>query len=283
MTTPSVSVREWTDVVRRARLGKTTKYVALMLATYADYRDGARIFPGVARLAVDCEVTYNVAQTAVAKLREVGLIERVAYGARRLGQADEYRLMLGPELLDHVEVLTPAQISVEVDRMQARHAGRKGPDPTDPDPVLHPTGRGAETDRAEVLHPTAQGAKEVDEPAFAPHGVGGKRRFAPHGDVVLHPTPLATNTHLHQDTTATPHSDEDLRTAVTHSRATGRDQDPNLDDGSRPPPPIPDRCPHNLRARARPDGSSSCALCRKAAPPTEPARRGNVIPIRKSA
>ncbi|WP_426502581.1 hypothetical protein ACPPVO_33715 [Dactylosporangium sp. McL0621] len=48
----SITLRQWLDVVRRARLGRTPKAVALMLATYAD-NDGRRVFPSVTRLAVD--------------------------------------------------------------------------------------------------------------------------------------------------------------------------------------------------------------------------------------
>lgn len=270
MTDEPITVRQWTDVVRRARLGRTNKAVALMLATYAD-NDGTRVFPGVARIAVDCEISYNVAQTALSALRAAGLIERVTYGARRRGKSDEYRLLLAADLLDRVEVLTPGQVTVAADRMQTVHAGRHRRPDVDPGQGtldLHPTPRGAKDDPAEVLHPTPCATEEASpddlhptplavqppEPEpFAPHGVGPKPGFAPHGALHLHPTPLATTNH-YLATSTTSHPDQELRTAVTPSRAQAR-QDPDS-------PRLPDRCAHGLRARRRPDGSSTCALCR---------------------
>ena len=55
------TVRQWTDVVRRARLGRTTKLVAFLIANYAD-SNGTRVFPGIARLSIEAELTYNVVQ-----------------------------------------------------------------------------------------------------------------------------------------------------------------------------------------------------------------------------
>jgi DNA-binding transcriptional ArsR family regulator len=108
VTTPDVgaSVNEWVNVVRRGRLGPTVKLVALTIATYAN-SDGTKIFPGIARLAVQCEVDYRTARRALAALRSMGLIELVKRGARKLGKSDEYRLILSASLLEHCEIPTP--------------------------------------------------------------------------------------------------------------------------------------------------------------------------------
>jgi hypothetical protein len=123
-----ITLRQWVDVMRRARLGRTTKAVALMLATYAD-NDGTRVFPGVARLSVDCELTYNVVQGALKALRDAGLIQVVRRAARR-GRADEYCLILAPDVLDRVDVLTPAQVGTAAVALADRRRGRYRPTTT---------------------------------------------------------------------------------------------------------------------------------------------------------
>lgn len=124
------TVREWTDVVRRARLGRSTKTVAFALATYAD-ADGSRVFPGIARLSIDAECSYQTAKRAMARLREIGLIALVRAATRR-GQADEYRLALPEDLLDKVEVMTPLDVQRTVEKIRA--ANRQRPPVPNPDP-----------------------------------------------------------------------------------------------------------------------------------------------------
>lgn len=115
------SVNEWINVVRRARLGRTTKLVALMLATYAN-ADGSKVYPGVGRLVVQCEIRYSSARAALADLRQAGLIERVRQGNRRRGQADEYRLTFSADLLDRIVVPTPTEERAAIDREQEQNA-----------------------------------------------------------------------------------------------------------------------------------------------------------------
>ncbi|WP_203854778.1 hypothetical protein, partial [Dactylosporangium siamense] len=175
----AVALRQWTDVIRRARLGRTVKSVALMLATYAD-NDGTRVFPGIARLAVDCELTYNVVQGALATLRTAGLITVVRRGSRR-GQADEYRLILAADVLDRVEILTPTQVADAAALLAVRRRGRHRPTPASvaADPAaddahdnLHPTALGAVFPCSQDLHPGASGAGRALPMVAAPHGVG---------------------------------------------------------------------------------------------------------------
>lgn len=84
----------WERALRRLVLGRT-KFVALMLATYAD-RCGDNAHPGVDRLAADCECDERTIRRHLTKLAGLGLIERTfegsSAGRRRL--ADCYRLTM---------------------------------------------------------------------------------------------------------------------------------------------------------------------------------------------
>src|SRR6185369_8977734 len=118
----SATVREWTDVVRRTRLGRTTKAVALTLATYAD-ADGTRVFPGIARLSFDCELGYNVVQQCLSRLREFKLITLVRSGSVR-GASDEYRLTVPEDLDEHVPLPSPTQAKKEIEAIRERRRGK---------------------------------------------------------------------------------------------------------------------------------------------------------------
>jgi hypothetical protein len=132
MAEEDVSVREWLDVVRRARLGRTVKGVAVVVATYADWSTGRRIYPGLATIAVAAEVDYKTAKKAIKELLTVGLLELVRAGARRRGGANEYRLVLAARVLDKVDVFTPGQFEMESERI--RGANRRRTPPADRDP-----------------------------------------------------------------------------------------------------------------------------------------------------
>lgn len=92
---------DWIEVVRDLPMDPTTKYVGIMLATYATYRTGENAHPGIAGL---CETTgYGSKGTitkALDKLREMGLIQR-NYTAAKGGRsklADEYQLTMHNEV-----------------------------------------------------------------------------------------------------------------------------------------------------------------------------------------
>jgi hypothetical protein len=140
------TVREWTDILARARIGTvevagkkitaaSVKAVAGRLAAYAD-SDGTRVRPGLARVAVDLELSYDVVKRAVRYLAQLGLLRLVRSGAgARIGYADEYRLTIPVDLLERLDVWTPAQHRLEMERVRERARGRarRTPDP-DPDP-----------------------------------------------------------------------------------------------------------------------------------------------------
>ncbi|MDT5026633.1 MAG: hypothetical protein QOE61_3059 [Micromonosporaceae bacterium] len=93
----------WNALVRRARIGMKRKAAALVIGTYAG-PTGRDVKCGVARLAADLEVGYSTARRYLAWLREVGLIELVKAGNHRRGRADEYRLIIGPDVAKHIEI-----------------------------------------------------------------------------------------------------------------------------------------------------------------------------------
>lgn len=123
----SVKLGHWHEVLRRAQIGRTTKGVALVLASYAN-TDGENIFPSIAVLSVAAEVTYKTAKKAVAELIAYGLIEVVARRRGGKGRFDEYRLILAPDLLTRVRVLDPDEYAkaAEMVRIAVRSAPDRG-------------------------------------------------------------------------------------------------------------------------------------------------------------
>jgi hypothetical protein len=100
------TVGTWNALVRRARMTDKQKLSALLISSYAN-PDGTGIRCGVARLAADLGASYATGRRYLAWLRNVGLIELVQAGNRRRQTADVYRLIIGPDVLEHLEVLDP--------------------------------------------------------------------------------------------------------------------------------------------------------------------------------
>ncbi len=256
-------VNEWVNIVRRARLGRTVKLIALTLVTYAD-PDGTRVHPGVARLAVDCEVTYNVVKASLARLRDVGLIRLVQQAARR-GDSDLYHLVVREDLLEHVTVLSPAEVTLEAEKIRAARRGKyraqAGP-PQDPLPDPQPTGWAADSDlrptaRAVDNPPAAHGdgrsTAETAEPAA--HGVHADTRPAAHGNETCGPRRDPPPTTTHHKSYPPNQVVQDPQLATAHTR------DPKADIPSK------SKCAdHGLAGGNRDDGSPRCPLCRALAP-----------------
>lgn len=132
---------DWVRFVARIQFGKapkrpaarTIKLVAFRIAWYAD-PDGTRVYPGIARLVVDCELDYSTVKDAYAVLRNLGLISLRAHGSGPQGgrtaatHADEYCLTIPPNLVDgrgRVRVLDPDEVEREIQRI--REANRRRP------------------------------------------------------------------------------------------------------------------------------------------------------------
>lgn len=251
--------RDWVDIVRRTQLGRSAKSVALLVAHFAD-SDGSRVFPGIGRIAVEAEMGYKTVQKALDALRKAGLIERVRRTGKP-GSADEYRLIIAPELTDRVTVLSPAQVTKAIDAMRRPWGGRATSEPQPPeDPEVEPVpqpSHGAEVDDSDggTSAPLTTCSGGTSAPwATAPQPPGDPR------------------TSHYRVTTPTSHSDNDLRTDVTAVAREAVAEDP-IDS-------LPVKCSHGLAARRLPNGTSSCALCRRA---DQSAASPNVIPFRRPA
>jgi hypothetical protein len=267
VTDDSATVREWTDLLARVRFGTvkvagknitgaTIKAVAGRLAAYAD-ADGTRVRPGLARLAVDLELHFGSVKRAVQHLAHLGLIRLVQSGAR-LGHADVYRLAIPIDLLDRIEVWTPAQHRAEVEKVRdanrGRYARRTDPTPGQGD-LLVPEGP-ADGDDLLVLPGPA------DAGPAGPSGTDIRPPAGPSGTDLL--VPQGPATHQRPRHNPYPPTDDRVRTDASASAREDTAQDPSASVGEE------ERCTAHpaMTAGARPDGRPRCPLCRRGAPPT---------------
>ncbi|SEC95156.1 hypothetical protein SAMN04489727_5729 [Amycolatopsis tolypomycina] len=113
---------DWERMVLAARFSSTTKLVAFTLRTFAN-PDGTRVRPGIARLAVLCELSYASVKRARQELVRVGLLELVRRGNRRKGHTDEYRLIIADDVIERLKWLSPSEIDAAADAItEARQA-----------------------------------------------------------------------------------------------------------------------------------------------------------------
>jgi hypothetical protein len=103
--TPAVSKFEWTNVVMRSEMPSSAKYLALILAAFANL-DGTRVYPGVATLAAIMNRDERTVNRGRVWLRENGYITRVRqgnrYATRPDKRTDEYWLTLPDDVLDRL-------------------------------------------------------------------------------------------------------------------------------------------------------------------------------------
>lgn len=264
---------EWEQIIMRARLsdlikgnGRGTRggvsgaafmAVALTWAAHAD-PDGTNIYPGDATVAVEAEVGLKVAQAVKKAMVDIGLTEKMRSRSRRQHRGDEYRLTLPTDLLDRVEVLTPAALKLaaiaEYEKRRGKRGGSTGPlmEPVGEDVVGGPQDT-PQHDPAEIRGGSDGTTKT---------GCGGSDGTSVGG-------PPDRDTNQDQPGNRPTHPDDEIRTALTGPRAT-EPEDPISDVVDEPEPagePLPERCPHGLASRRRRDGLPSCALCRRGVGP----------------
>ncbi|NED57837.1 hypothetical protein G3I24_43990 [Micromonospora aurantiaca] len=207
----------WLDLVRRARWGNhRLKLAALVVGSYAA-ADGTDVHCGVARLALDAEIGYSTARKYLAELRRIGLIELVAR-VRRRGRSDEYRLILGPDVLEHLQVPDPD--TYRRDAREVRTAAQRPRTATScrsrTEAVDNP-GDNAATATPGDSRTAASGARPVPlsqgEPYDEKYGYVEAPVRLSHG---IAPTSPTTPT---RSTTDLPSHMTDVRTAVTVARA----------------------------------------------------------------
>ena len=215
---PTATVSEWLSVVRRARLGRTVKGIAYALATRCN-NDGTRLFTGIARLAVECEVTPKVMKQTLRTLREVGLIELV-HASRTLGETNEYRLTLPPE--GRLVVPTPAAHDLEIARVSASLRGKWK--------NLRGTGNPAGDD----LRGSSDTAGEDDEPEPAGYAKDRNEPPAGYGKDDLRGTPYPATSPLPRQSTTTSPNTEELRTDLEVVDDPTPNQDPIFSEGQKP-------------------------------------------------
>jgi hypothetical protein len=232
---------DWLKIVRRARLGRTVKSVAFAVALRAD-PDGTHIYPGIARLSVELELSPKVVKEALATLRGAGLLE-VVHAARRAGEANEYRLIQAADVLDRIEVPSPAAHDLAIRRVSESLRGRYTPknlrgtaDPAEAD--LRGTAIPAETPADE--EPAGYGATDI--PPSAGYGATDLRGTA---NPATYPVPPRKELPTQPLT--------DLRTAVTQSRASPCPNHPVMKGGTRADGlPVCTFCRRNARSPSRP-------------------------------
>ena len=235
---------EWEQIVRRARLsavitssgrtgkdGRSTKGgvsgttftgIALGWATYANDR-GQEIWPGDATVAVDLETSIAAVRKVRKALLELGLLQFVRN--RTTTRGVEYRLTLPVDLLELLDVLTPAQHKLAASRLRdaarGKPAGLSAGVPSDGGsggPAEYPD------DSEEPADGGSNGPPEIESGYSAGTSLGG---------------PPDTHTDHDRTTgTTTDHSEKHPSTAVTVSREPAADPNPFSDEGIQEPPAL---------------------------------------------
>jgi hypothetical protein len=266
----SVGRYEWERVVRRVVMTKPIKLLALILSTYAD-SDGSRIRPGNEVLAaVTGDSEKNVRRILKVLREDFGLVQQVSRGGGRggKGRAAEYQLTIPTDLLDRVVLLGPGERATKSVDLQASGQSGNPPDtqmsgqtgqtvPADVDPPDIPmsseTGPGQPIDRT------------LDDSIRRLTGHSGPNDRTPESPATSH-RPTTTD----QPTGQLPAQPQTASARVP-------EDDNHL--GESAAVTAPGRCPHGLVARQRPDGTSSCALCRRHKRETETTGKTQPVPV----
>lgn len=223
---PNVSVRDWKDLISRARIGKMRTGFGKAIAEYATYETGRDVHPGVARLSVECEMAPATVEDELKWYVWVGLLEVVRVGGYRRGPT-EYRLIIGPHVGERITVLSPAEYERTIRALNDSRGGTKkkkqpGAAPGAVTPAVTaqpPAAPGADSVDNPAQPPVPRGAVTVDETATAPGPSGGWIATAP-GPSPSQPGAAPGGTYqLPSTTTPTLHQvDLDLNVAVVRAR-----------------------------------------------------------------
>lgn len=241
---------QWNGLIRRARISRDYKVAALTMSSYAD-PDGTGIRLSVARYAVDLDVSYSTARRYMTWLRKVGLLEMTRAGNRRKGTASEYRLILGPDVMEVLEVLSPSEHKRRADEMReaerdgtrGRTAKAKAKDQRSPEMSVDRDPLEADTD-PDHRSP----GRALMEPINAQMGVDQRSPWMTY-------TPFRK--HLSVKDRPSRADEEDLCTAAHPSRES--DEEPPEVESQ----PRPTKCPDGLSAAMRRDGKPECPICRR--------------------
>lgn len=251
---------EWERIVRRAILPEPVKFMAFVLGSYAD-PDGSRVRPGNEVLAAVTGKGVRTVRRLLADLLELGLIELVTRGGGRgrVGHASVYRLTLPTDLLDRIELLLPGDRSPNPPAIQV--AGES----TDPAATqMAPQCGQSPVDNSDPEDTQMAAQSVAPEPIEGPLGDSSERLRGqtrsiegPRREPMYHPpTPATKDDHPTNPDPAQPPT----------ARETEPPEDHPESNETTTAAPEPERCPHRLVRRNRPDGKPACALCRRDAP-----------------
>lgn len=121
---------EWEGTVRRLALPRGVKLVAATMAQYAS-PDGSQVRPGRERVAEETGYSLKQVDRHLKALRDLGLLNRVRMGSRngRRALADEYRLVIPPDILDRVDMVKPINVGPVDNGPNSGH--QMSPDPSE--------------------------------------------------------------------------------------------------------------------------------------------------------
>lgn len=105
---PAVPVDSWNGG-KPVRVTEPVKTAGMWAATFGNYEDGARIFPGVAKLGRVSGLAMSTTGRAIGVVCQLGFLWQYVDGSKlgRQGIASEYRLTLPDDVLGRVPLLTP--------------------------------------------------------------------------------------------------------------------------------------------------------------------------------
>lgn len=248
---------EWERLLRRIVMPWRVKSFALLLSTYAD-PDGTRVRPGVDILAAVTGKSKSTVQRLLKELRDdYGLIEQISRGGGRggRGKVTSYRLAVPTDLLDRVEMLLPgdrpARMNGHLVTVQSGQSEVAQVTPQSPVPTANASPLNGHSDDTSMANGNDfhQSQGTLQSPLR-----GQKNGLRCHPGDRLPPTRPTTTDHPTDQDPAQPDT------------APGDQPERPIDHGEGEVTPLaePERCEHNLIRRYRPDGSPTCALCRRA-------------------
>lgn len=222
---------DWISVIDRCSFSglgvapKTIRSIAIRFGLHAD-PDGSGCRPGAARLSVLTGYEYKTIKRVIAILDAFGFIVKTSGGVGRRGgrayPANCYQLTIAEDLMDRMEVATPAQVESAAEKV--REANRRKPFTGNQVPrkacgkrvTDEPITGNLDTRNRNAADPGPAGITGNAVPCNADIRGTSFPHYGERGSAV--PT---------QDLppTTTYPSDEDLRTAVTVTRARDHEQD----------------------------------------------------------
>lgn len=288
---------EWEQIIRRARFkdviggsgkkGKdgrqtrgaiaptTVKAVALAIASYGNDR-GEEIWPGDATLAVDLECALLTVKTVKRALVRFGLLQQVA--GRSAGRGQEYRLTIPVELLEALEVLTPAAHKLAAKKLNdgsrgksAVSGGTRETDSPEPSGTLPNS-----PEDADSRYPEEPADDPIDESSAVSAGSGADESAVSAGSPLRYPPDSSTDQYR-TSSTSTDHAEADVRTADSTSTREPAAQDRISSKGNG----FCLRChvAGQIVLAADPQGGSACALHLRE--PDWEARNRDTMPVRE--